>query len=130
MKNLANCKPSEFLKQTNRIRHHVQEWMDITKIPDIRKRLPQIPDGATAEDKKKLMREQSMKNLNAMLDSAMEDFPEKTIEVLALCCFIPVEEADEHPVDEYLQAMSELMESEGVIRFFTSLVSVAQKNMT
>ncbi len=129
MKNLANCKPSEFLRQTNRIRHYVQKWMDITKIPEIRKRLPQIPDGATDAEKKKLTREQSMKNLSDMFDSAMEEHPEETMRVLALACFIPAEEAEDHPMDEYLDALSQLIESEGVIRFFISLVNLAQKTM-
>ena len=130
MKNLANCKPSEFLRQTNRVRHYVQKWMDITEIPKIRKRLPQIPEGASDEEKKKLTREQSTKNLGAMLDSALEEHPEETMGVLALACFIPVEEADDHPVDEYLEALSELIESEGAIRFFTSLVNLGLKSGT
>ena len=130
MKNLANCKPSEFLRQTNKIRRYVQKWMDITDIPNIRKRLPQIPDGVTAEEKTKLIRDQSMKNLSAMFDAALEEHPEETMGVLALACFIPVEEAEEHPMEDYLMSLSELMESEGVIRFFTSLVSLALKSGT
>lgn len=130
MKNLANCKPSEFLRQTNKIRRYVQKWMDITDIPNIRKRLPQIPDGVTAEEKKKLIRDQSMKNLSAMFDAALEEHPEETMGVLALACFIPAEEAEEHPMEDYLMSLSELMESEGVIRFFTSLVSLALKSGT
>ena len=127
-KNLANCKPSEFLRQTNKIRHYVQKWMDITELPQIRKRLPQIPEGATDEEKKALLREQSMKNLSDMLDSALDKHPEETMGVLALACFIPAEEAEDHPMDEYLDALSQLMECEGVIRFFISLVSLAQKS--
>lgn len=130
MKNLANCKPSEFLRQTNRIRHYVQKWMDITDIPNIRKRLPQIPEDATPEERKKLIREQSMKNLSAMFDSAMEEHPEETMGVLALACFIPAEEAEDHPMDDYLMSLSELMESEGAIRFFISLVNLGLKSGT
>lgn len=130
MKNLANCKPSEFLRQTNRIRHYVQKWMDITDIPNIRKRLPQIPEDATPEERKNLIREQSMKNLSAMFDSAMEEHPEETMGVLALACFIPAEEAEDHPMDDYLMSLSELMESEGAIRFFISLVNLGLKSGT
>lgn len=130
MKNLANCKPSEFLRQTNKIRHYVQKWMDITDIPNIRKRLPQIPEDATPEERKKLIREQSMKNLSAMFDSAMEEHPEETMGVLALACFIPAEEAEDHPMDDYLMSLSELMESEGAIRFFISLVNLGLKSGT
>ena len=129
-KNLANCKPSEFLKQTNRIRHYVQKWMDVTEIPKIRKRLPQIPEGTTEEERKKLIRQQSMQNLSDILDSALDAHPEETMGVLALACFIPAEEAEDHPMEEYLDALGQLMESEGVIRFFTSLLILAQKSGT
>ena len=40
MKNLANCTPVEFLKQTNKIRHEVESWLKDTKIMDIRKNRP------------------------------------------------------------------------------------------
>ena len=94
MKNLANCKPSEFLRQTNKIRHYVQKWMDITD------------------------------------DAALEEHPEETMGVLALACFIPAEEAESHPMEDYLISLSELMESEGAIRFFTSLVNLGLKSGT
>jgi hypothetical protein len=47
MKNLANCKPSEFLKQTNRIRKSVSKWLTDTDIANIRKRMPNIKDDAS-----------------------------------------------------------------------------------
>ena len=72
----------------------------------------------------KLMSEQSRKNFSAMLDSALEQHPEETIGLLALCCFIPVEEADEQPVEMYLEVISDLLDSKAVIRFFTSLVQL------
>jgi hypothetical protein len=40
MKNLANCKPSEFLSQTNKIRKSVEKWLKLTDIINIRKRIP------------------------------------------------------------------------------------------
>ena len=42
MKNLANCKPTEFLRQTNRIRKYVAQWLDMTGILDIRKDMPEV----------------------------------------------------------------------------------------
>ena len=126
-KSLANCKPSEFLKQTNAIRHYVEKWLKDIKFADIRKRLPAIPEGATEEEKKELIAEQSRKNFSEMLDSALEQHPEETLGVLALCCFIPVEQADEQPMEFYVDAIADLMESEAVMRFFTSLVSLEQK---
>ena len=123
-KSLANCKPSEFLKQTNAIRHYVEKWLKDIKFADIRKRLPAIPEGATEGEKKELIAEQSRKNFSEMLDSALEKHPEETLGVLALCCFIPVEQADEQPMEFYVDAIADLMESEAVVRFFTSLVKL------
>lgn len=124
IKSLANCKPSEFLKQTNAIRHYVEKWINDIKFADIRKRLPVIPEGATEEEKKELIAAQSRKNFSEMLDSALEQHPEETLGVLALCCFIPVEQADEQPMEFYVNAIADLMESEAVMRFFTSLVKL------
>ena len=39
MKNIANCTPREFLRQTNKIRKAVSNWLTLTKVMDIRERL-------------------------------------------------------------------------------------------
>ena len=127
VKSIANCKPSEFLKQTNLIRHYIEKWMKLTDLAEIRKRLPDIPEGATKEEKDALIAEQSRANFSAMLDSALEEHPEETLGVLALCCFIPVEEADNQPMEMYIEAIADLMESEAVTRFFISAVKLGLK---
>lgn len=127
VKSIANCKPSEFLRQTNMIRHYVEKWIKATDIAAIRKRLPEIPEGATDEEKKELTAKQSRENFSAMLDSALEQHPDETLGVLALCCFIPVEQADDYPMEHYIEALADLMESEAVMRFFTSLVRLGLK---
>ena len=124
VKSIANCKPSEFLKQTNLIRHYVEKWMKLTDLAEIRKALPDIPEGATEEEKNELLEKQSRENFSRMLDSALEEHPEETLGVLALCCFIPVEEADDQPMEMYIEAIADLMESEAVTRFFISAVKL------
>lgn len=123
-KNLANCKPSEFLRQTNLIKKQVEKWLKKTGIPDIRKHLPTIPEGATEEEKERLIREQSAKNASEMFDAALEKYPDETLGILALCCFIPVEKADDQPMETYISAIADMMESEAVMRFFISLVKL------
>ena len=127
VKNIANCKPSEFLKQTNAIRHYVAKWCELTKVMEIRKHLPDIPEGAPKEEKDRLIKEQNFKNFSDMLDRALDEYPEETLGVLAMCCFIPPEEADDHPIEMYFDALSDLMESEAVIRFFISLAKLGLK---
>lgn len=138
MKNLANCKPSEFLKQTNKIRKSVAKWLTMTDILNIRRRLPEYEKaavGATAEERAavirrnaELKRKQAIENAMAILDAVMEDHPDETLEILALCCFIDPEHVDDHPVSEYLTAFSELISDEAVLGFFTSLVKLGLTN--
>lgn len=136
MKTLANCKPSEFLRQTNRIRKAVSRWITITDINGIRKRKPvyeTVPADATAEERAAVIirnseaeKRQVRENLMAMLDSIMDEHPDETLEILALCCFVEPDEADNHTVGEFLTAFSELISDEAVLNFFTSLERLDQ----
>lgn len=137
MKNLANCKPSEFLRQTNKIRKAVSNWLEITKIMEIRKEQPEYieltidmtPDEREATIKKnKEAKEKKVKeNLSAMLDSMLEDHPDETLEILGLLCFIEPEDVDNHDMTEYIQAMNDLLENQAVLGFFTSLMQLGAK---
>lgn len=135
VKTLANCTEVELLRQTNKIRHAVQKWLTATDINNIRKRLPEfekIPvdaDDATREAIKarndQLKQEQIDKNVDAILDAMLEDYPEETAEIIKLCCF--VEPGDKSkPVTYYLGAFAQMMKDENVIDFFTSSLNLAQ----
>lgn len=137
MKNLANCTPSEFLKQTNLIKKSVEKWLKATDIMEIRKRMPKgmpevTADMSTSEKQKvlekrqKMLREQSSKNLSAMLDAMLEEHPQETLEVLALCCFVEPEKVDDNPMSYYLRSVYEMVEDDAVKDFFTLLMSLAQ----
>jgi hypothetical protein len=125
MKNLANCKPSEFLRQTNKIRKSVDKWLTLTDIKNIRKNLPDLPEGISKEEKDKLMFEQGKKNLNQILDNILELHPDETLELLALLCFVEPEDVDNHTVIEYLESFNEIIGSKEVISFFGSLMQLA-----
>ena len=127
MKNLANCSPTEFLRQTNRIRKSVQKWLTDTDIINIRKRLPDIETDATDDDKKKALEEQARKNFNAILDAVMDEHPEETVELLALLCFVEPDDADNHTMDEYFSALDDMLNSQSVVSFFISAVSLVNQ---
>lgn len=129
MKNLANCKPSEFFAQTVKIRRYVENWLNATELFSIRKELPELNDNMTDEEKKKAIAEQAKKNLWKMFDKIFEENAEHTIGLLALLCFIDPAEADDHEVGEYLESISELISDERVISFFTSLVRLDQRSI-
>jgi hypothetical protein len=138
LKTLATCKPSEFLRQTNRVKKSVEKWLTDTDILNIRNRMPVLeitPQDASKEERqaiydrnKKVATEQAKKNISAMLDAILDEHPEETLEVLALCCFVEPENADDHTVGEYLTAFNSLINDKAVIDFFTSLASLAQMN--
>lgn len=138
LKTLANCKPSEFLRQTNRIKKSVEKWLTDTDIMNIRKRLPAleaVPMEASVEERaeivgrnKRAREEQAKKNISAMLDAILEEHPDETLEVLALCCFVEPENVDDHPMSAYLDAFNSLINDKAVIGFFTSLASLVQTN--
>ena len=139
MKNLANCKPSEFMKQTNRIRKATEKWLGNTKILEIRKNLPEIelpPLDASAEEKARIMaendkkrEEQVRKNLSKMLDAIMDDYPQETLDLMALLCFVEPENVDDHEMSEYIEAITEMLSNKAVLGFFTSLARVGQMNI-
>lgn len=135
MKNLANCKPSEFLKQTNRIRKSVENWLKITDVMNIRKRMPEgMPEitkdmskdeaRAVLKKRQEMMAEQSQRNLKAMLDAMLDSHPDETLEVLALCCFVEPEDVDNYSVSEYLLSINELLADNNVRDFFTFVMSL------
>ena len=124
MKNLANCKPSEFFAQTNKIRKSVSRWLTETDIMNIRRRMPTIPDGMSEEDRNKAMRRQAEENFNSILDAIFDEHPSETLELLALLCFVEPENVDDYETSEYLGAFAELINNENVINFFISLIKL------
>jgi hypothetical protein len=138
LKTLATCKPSEFLKQTNRIKKSAEKWLKMTDIIKIRQKQPagikEVPKDATDEEalkirveNRKLLAEQAKKNLSEILDSIMDDHPDETLELLALFCFVEPENVDYYPVKVYMSALTELLSDEAVINFFSLLLQMGQK---
>lgn len=126
MKNLANCKPTEFFTQTVKIKKAVQNWLTVTEIMSIRKRMPPLPENMTQPEKKAVIEKQAQENLSAMFDAIMDKHPTETMNLLAMLCFVEPENVDDYPMSEYLASLSEMMGSEAVIGFFTSLMRLAR----
>lgn len=128
MKNLATCKPSEFLKQTNRVKKAAEKWLAATDIMNIRSEMPTFPEGMSDEERQELIQEQATRNFSRMLDSILEEHPEETLELLALCCFVEPENVDDYKVSDYIKAITELINDKAVLGFFTSLTRLGQRN--
>ena len=136
MKNLANCKPTEFMVQANRIRKSVEKWLTVTEIREIRLKKPQlepIPIGASDEERERIFKEnqerqmeQARKNVSEMLDSIMDRHPQETLEILALASFVEPKDIDNYSMSDYLGSFNEILENKNIIRFFTSLMSMGR----
>lgn len=135
MKNLANCKPSEFLKQTNKIRKSVQNWLKVTDIMNIRKRMPKGMPELTADlseseteavqaKRDEMMAAQVQANFSAILDALLDQHPDETLEVLALCCFVEPQDVDNHTIAEYLENITQLLNDKAVRDFFITVMQL------
>ena len=125
------------MAQTFRIKKSVKEWIDVTEILKIRQNKPElIPlDGLDDKEKaeaieanNKATSEQMKENISAVLDKMLDENAEKTLEVLALCCFVEPEHVDDYPMSEYLKNITELFNDESVMSFFTSLAQLGMKS--
>ena len=129
MKNLSNCKPSEFLAQTIKIKNLVRDWLDATKIMDVRKNFSQVDKNLPAEERTNAIVNQALSNWSDMLDRMFIDNAEKTLSLIALVNFVEPERVDDYEMGDYLQSIGELLGDSRVISFFTSLVRLNQQNI-
>lgn len=134
MKNLATCKPTEFVAQTAKIKDAVANWMEIIDFVGVRAKRPayiMIPKDATAEEIKginaqnaTIRKKQALNNISELLDNMLVKHPKETLDVLALCCFVEPEHVDDYTIDEYMNCIMDMMDSQSVIRFFKLLAQL------
>lgn len=138
MKNLANCTPKEFLVQTNKIRKKAEKWIKSIDLAGIRAKAPvleEIKEGMSESEiadvmsrNKKALQEQALSNFSEILDGMLEKDIDGTLEILALINFVEPENVNDHSMAEYLTNVTELIQDEAVIGFFTSLMRLVQSN--
>lgn len=132
LKTLATCKPSEFLRQTYRIKKLAEVWPTETDILNIRKNVPKVPPinpTMTIEEQEEqrkrneeALRDAATKNLSAMFDAIAGEHPDETLALMALCCFVEPENVDDHEIGDYIEALSGMLAHRATLSFFTSLV--------
>lgn len=137
LKNLATCKPTEFVKQTVRIKKAAANWLKVTDIMNIMKKKPELTkltDTMTADERqaafdknKEISDELAREKISKAFDAMMENHPSETLEVLALSCFVEPENIDNYTIDKYFSAWNEMLNNDSVISFFISLIRLANK---
>lgn len=124
MKTIASLKGPEFLRACNRTRHAVSDFLAETKVLDLRKVMPEIPADSTAEQQKELLRKQNRTNLSAMLDRMLDEYPDKTYDLL--CTMIVPEEGEELDGIALLNAGMDLLYDDRIVDFFIKLMGLVQ----
>lgn len=109
------------MRQTYRIATLVKELNKETQFLEIRKRRPNV-EGLSEKEKKEALLKQGTENLWAMYEKLSTDAPEKTTELIGLCCFIEPDEIESHTGIELATSAMELFRSKEVLDFFQSLV--------
>lgn len=136
LKNLATCKPTEFVKQTVRIKKSVEKWLKATDIMNIMQKKPEKLEKLTddmntnerqaAFDRNKEISDKLAKEkISKAFDALFEQNPAETLEILALSCFVEPEEVDTHTIDEYFSAWNEMLNNSSVLSFFISFIRLA-----
>lgn len=134
MKNLATCKPTEFVAQTAKIKSAVADWIDKIDLMAIRATKPQykvLPLTATDEERAAVIKEnaeieqkQAIANASKLFDKMLVEYPTETLNVLALCCFVEPQDIDNHTMDEYFNCIMEMMGNKSVMNFFSLLAQL------
>lgn len=122
MKTIANCTPSEFLKQSWAIYGKLRELFEKANVAEIRKMLPKFDGNETDEEKAAKLKEQGKENLLKIVEKLLDEYPAETAKVLGLMCFIPENEIDKHTGVELLLPAVEIISNEQVVSFFSSLL--------
>lgn len=128
MKHLGNCSPREFLRQTNRIRREVEKWLNLTKLMALRKSMPEGLNDMGEAERRAAVASRVRESARAMLDAILEAHPDETAELLGLMCFIEPGELDKHPMSELIGALGEMLGSQEIVDFFTSLARWGRTN--
>ena len=128
-KTLANCKPREFFAQSNKVRKLAEKWLGDTRILEIRRKKPDFKENATDDERMDAIQAQAAKNLALMLEALLDKYPDETLDLMAMVCFIDPKDVDEYPMNEYFDAVAGVINNPSVIRFFTSLAVWGQRRI-
>lgn len=128
MKTMANCNPVDFLRQSNKIKHAVEDLFGSKEIVEIRKRIPALTGEETKEEKKKLLKKQGRKNFSDILDVLLDTSAEDTAALLAMMCFREPKDMEHDTMMMYWDAIGELLSCKAVTDFLSPLFLSALKN--
>ena len=120
MRTIASLNGAEFLRAINRTRYAVEKLLNVTGVMKIRKNIPAFTGTETAEERAEMERAQVKKNLNDMLDSLLETYPEETYECIMALCVLDEGEPEPDGIELIMAAFS-LIGDKRVLDFLSAL---------
>ena len=132
MKTLANCTPREFAVQTVRITERLKHYSD--RIRSIRSIMPELPAGASDEEKAEAIQRQGFENFMEIVTYVFGDSIDETMALFGDMCFMSGEQfasLDSESGDEDgLCAIMEIFTSRRVQLFFTTVLRLGKATGT
>lgn len=135
-KNLARCKPSEGFAQMVKIRKLAEKWIKEVGFAEIYRKAPEFKpfrpdmtdDEATAlkAENARIKAEQGLSNFLEMFDKMFAEYPQDTLSLMALCCFVEPEDVDNYEMADFIEAVYEMATDKAVINFFTLCINSVQ----
>ena len=127
MKLITQLDDVAFLRQCNRIRHAVEEFVSETDVLSIRKRMPKLTGNEPEAVRKAAYEKQSRANISAMLDRLLEEKPEETLKVARL--MVVLEDGDEMPNGfDLIMILLDVLGDQRVLSFFYRLAKSGLMN--
>lgn len=124
VKTIATLRGPEFLRACNRVRYAVEKFAKETNVMDLRKVMPVITEDMDDEQRMDAIREQSKKNISAMLDRVLEEKPEATYDLL--CALMVNDTGEELDGVDLITAALEILSNKKVLDFLLQLARSVQ----
>lgn len=120
-KTIANCTPVEFMEQGYKVAKKAGELFGKSKVLELRGRQPDYKGDESEDERKELANAQAKRNIVAMLERLMCEYPDDTCELLGLMAFIPKEELSKHTGLELMGVGISVLMNKEVLDFLSLL---------
>lgn len=121
MKTIADLSGGEFLRRCNLIRHEAADLVQKSGVLKFRENMPEFTGKETPEERSDMLRAQSRKNVNDMLDQLLDTHADETSHLLELMC---IPEEGDGPITGLDMAMAglDIATTPKMLDFFARLV--------
>ena len=123
MKTIISLPAEQLLVAAYDTAEAVEEFMHETELAELRKVMPEIPEGASGEETEAAYKAQWRKNVKAMVRRCLKERPEATVKVLR-CLVIP-EDGEELNGFGLLAGAMEILNAPQVLEIFFKSVRLA-----